>query len=375
MDPGNHYPFSTRRWFAALAWLLPFGAISGCNPFAPEPHLTPMAVEPRGEPITVTRAGNRVMVTDRFDLEPGDVIETRDSFAALHLEGDRYVTLAPVTRVTLLDGKSLEETGGALVAEVSEQTTVVLEDVEATTKAGTLRIERDEASAAVSVLGGAAALRAPGQLPVEINRLFEASVAAGEVLEPRPYRVDEEDAWDRRYLGPVVELELQLQRYSLALEAQTEGRRPPASFVSNLAGDEAVELFRRYLVRERPTSDLIVGLTIATLDDARSLEESLSKAFYLRDRGGGWGVVASLMGVEGEPLLASLERLGSNLLGAAEGGASGIRFGPPDGADASGSGDAPGGRDREADHRPAVGGCDNLIDCTLQHPLPSDSLP
>jgi hypothetical protein len=376
-----------KRALVALAFGA-FGVTAGCNPFAPGGGLSPMTVEPQGGSIDVVRDGERIEVTGRFGVEPGDEIDTGGIGARLHLEGDRFAYLGTETTITLTDGSTLENDAGAVLMDTSDASTVVFDEVEASTTGGILRVERDRASASAAVIEGGAQVTAPGQEPEELGRLFEVSVVAGDVLDPRPYRIDDGDAWDRRYLADVVELELQLQRYADALRAQTAGQRPRSAYFSDLAEGEDVGFMRSYLESETPTTDLIIGFTIASVDRQPSLRASFRHAFLLREDGGQWGVVSTLLGVESRPLLADLERLGSDILAAGQGRATGVTFGPPSGGDGGSSGEA---GTRAGDDGPSSGGpgsgsedgdqggndespaddCDNVVDCTLQVPLPS----
>ena len=377
----NRKPRVTARVRGAFGASL-FVLVGACNPFAPDAGLSQMSVQPIRGPIVVMREGDRIEVTGRFAVEPGDVIHTRAASARLHLEGGRYAVLGPDSRVAIADGATIENLAGAVLAQASQEMTVVFDEVEATIGEGILRVERDSASARAAAIDGSPTLGAPGQQPLRLGRLFEVSVAAGEVLDPRPYGLDHDDAWDRRYLTQVVELDIQLQRYARALRAQTAGGRPAVSYLADQAGDR-VGFIRPYIERRTPTTDLVIGFTMATVDEARSLRESFVRAFSLRDRGGRWGVVAALMDVGPAPLLASLERLGSDVLAATEGGATGVTFEAPGGAGAGegeartdegpsgpsapGSGaDGDGGGDEE----PPPDDCDNVVDCTLQSPPP-----
>ena len=358
--------------------------MAGCNPFAPGEGLSPMTVEPQGGSIDVVREGERIVVTGRFAIEPGDAILTADSSARLHLEGDRFAYLSTGTDVALIDGSTLENRAGAVLLEASDGATIAFDEVEASTAGGILRVERDRASGSAAVMEGEARVAAPGQEPEDLGYLFEVSVVAGEVLDPRPYRVDDGDAWDRRYLADVVELELQLQRFADAVSAQTNGGRPRLEYFSGIAEGEDVGFMRSYLRSATPTTDLIIGFSIASLDREPSLSASFRHAFSLREEGGQWGVVSSLLGVESERLLADLERLGSGILAAGGGRATGVSFGPPPDGEGGPSGgpdgrapeDGSGSPDEGEDDETPEDGCDNVVDCTLQIPqLPSPDAP
>jgi hypothetical protein len=370
------------RGLVALVLCASAGMV-GCNPFAPGGGLSPMTVEPRGGAIEIVRDEERIVVTGRFALEPGDAIDTIDASARLHLEGDRFAYLSTGTDIVLVDGSTLETLAGAVLLNASDGSTIVFDEVQASTSGGILRVERDRASGSAAAVEGAARVTAPGQEPEDLRRLFEVSVVAGEVLDPRPYRVDDGDAWDRTYLAEVVALELQLQRFAAAVKAQTDGERPRADYFSDLAGGDDVAFMNPYLQSETPTTDMIIGFSVASVDRDPSLRASFQRAFSLREEGGQWGVVSTLMGVEADRLLADLERLGSGILAAGRGRATGVSFGPP--ADRGGGpSEEPGAGPREDGSPPPKegedgepsDGCDNVVDCTLEIPrLPSPNSP
>lgn len=345
------------------------GATASCNPFVSDAGLDPMTIDPQGGSIEVIREGEPISVTGRFALEAGDGIDTGPASARLHLEGDRFAQLAAGTRITLLGGSSMENEEGEVLLDTSEASTVSFDDVEVSTTGGMIRVEQDRGSGSAAVIDGAARVVAPGQVPEQLERLFEVSVVSGDVLDPRPYRIDDRDAWDRRHLPEVVELELQLQRYADALRAQTaEG--PRSDYFSEAADGEDVSFIRSYLQSETPTTDLLIGFSIANVDRDPSIAASFREAFALREEGGQWGVVSSVMGVASKLLLADLERLGSDLLAAGEGRATGVSFGrPSEGGDgSSGRERGDGAGDEAGDGGPSTEACDNVVDCTLQNP-------
>ena len=389
-----------RRVVAATAALVGALVAAGCNPFSDAGAARSMTVAPDGSgSVFVRRAGEEIEVTGRFSLAASDVVRTTTPGARILLESDRTAWLADDSSVRITGGGSLEVLGGSVLAESRRHLTVSIDDVTATTSGGMMRVDRFSASAAVAGYAGEVAVAAPGQETVAIDPLFDASVTAGQVLDPRPYQVDLDDRWDRLHLGDVVELDEQLERYADAISGQLGGTSLSTSFFRNLEGRDAGQDMVRYMdSRAFSAPDLLIGFSIADLDETTSKERALSRAFGLRRAGGQWGVVATIMGVRSGPLVAGLENLifaagamasvpgaGSDV-GAgstAEGGGSPGRpargSGGSSGGDGAGGGNggsAPGAEEPPGGSGDTGGGgddaspppddeCENLIDCVV----------
>ena len=110
----------------------------------------------------------------------------------------------------------------------------------------------------------------------------------------------------------------------------------PTSTTSPDSPKRNVDFMRRYL--KLPAEELLIGFTVAEHAGDSTLERAFTRAFDLRDDGGRWGIVASILEAPRGPLVAELEDLvvgtgvaGGGDVGADDGGltfASGGEAGP-----------------------------------------------
>jgi hypothetical protein len=403
----NQYPrrtldeTRTRLKTRAVAIIALLIAASACNPFTDSEAGGPMTLAPVGSgSVFVSRAGRDIEVTGRFSLERGDVVRTRSMPGRVQLEGDRSAAVAPNTNLRIVDGASVDLLEGSVLAEGGSSINVAFDDVVATTGGGVVRVSRDQASATAATYRGITKLDAPGQETIRLRPLFEASVAAGDILDPRPYRVDSDDLWDRSRLTAVVELDEQLARYASAISGPLDG--VGASYFSSIGGPRAGTYMARYLrAPGYAASDLLIGYSIAELVDEENLGASLGRAFRLSRAGGQWGVIATIMRVPAGSLVASLEDaiLAAGAVASRSGDAGGPAVPGPAGSDSepeTSSGDdqvtrgeatggpdggngagAPDGSDGGANDDPEGGGeepppeeCANVVDCLIDGLLP-----
>ena len=307
--PSDAMRLSRSRRHTAAALMMLFAA--GCNPFSDAAAMRPMTLEPAGSgSVFVQRGGEEIEVTGRFSLADGDLVRTASPGARLALESDRFASVGQASTVRVMGGGSLEVVEGSVLAEAGRHMTVALDDVTASTSDGIMRVDRYSASSGVASYSGIVAIAAPGQERVLLEPRCDVSVAAGQVVDPRPYGVDVDDDWDRLHLADVVELDEQLQRYDGAIAGRWKRVDLGAPYFRALGDSRGAKAMARYL--DSPaysTSDLLIAYSIADSDTARQRDESLTTAFGLRRDGGQWGVVATIMDVRPDPLIAGLEDL------------------------------------------------------------------
>jgi hypothetical protein len=179
--------------------------------------------------------------------------------------------------------------------------------VTATTPASTFRIDRDFGSTRLGVYRGDVGLEATGQVPLDVDAYFQATVVAGD-LPPGviPYNLRLQDAWDQSILKEQVTLEGDLEAMGQGLQNNLGSHRPTLDFFGALAGNKSVGFMKDYLKR-RPT-DLLIGFTIAR-NAGGDLEASFEDAFGYFDDGAKWSIASAILDVKSKPILASLERL------------------------------------------------------------------
>lgn len=261
--------------------------------------------------VNLLRDGETIEVEGAVELKPGDVILTKSgALAKFALEGGadaRQGQLQANSRLLIRSGTAVEAEEGRLLMQVSESTRAVVEGVTARSSDATFRIDRGFGSVRTGVYRGSVELDAPGQADLAISTLYQATLVAGDLpSQTRPYRLDQNDAWDNALLEEVVNLEQELALLARGLEGQLGRQRPGLAYFRALTDGGNVRFMRSYLDRE--PSDLLIGFTIARIADG-ALDRAFRDAFDLYDQGARWGVAAKILDVEPRPIVAQLERL------------------------------------------------------------------
>jgi hypothetical protein len=265
-----------------------------------------------GGDVHVLRDGKSISVGSTIEIEPGDIIETekgaRATFALEGGEDDRKATLQPDTRVVVASPTEFEVEAGHALVEVKATTTTQFDDVTASTSSASYRIDRDFGSTRLGVYVGGVGLDATGQVPLDVNSYFQATVVAGDLPSVAiPYQLRLQDAWDQSLLKEQVTLEGDLEQLGQGLENQLGlQQRVPLDYFSELAGGKPVGFMKEYLKR-KPT-DLLIGFTIAR-NASGSLEDAFTDAFGYFDDGAKWSIASAILDVKSKPILASLESL------------------------------------------------------------------
>ncbi len=272
-----------------------------------------MQIEPLGGQVTIIRAGKTIPVRDVTTIKPGDEIAAsgKESLAKLRLEGQRFAWVGADARVAVVDETSLDLSSGSLKAssEDGDDLTVSFEDIQASSASdGSLfRVDQGFGFARAAVYAGEIELSRPGQRSLAIPALFEATTAGGE-LPPGtdPYTFDDTDQWDKEHLADIIELDQDLESRAASLATQLGNSRPTLGFFGELAGRQ-VDFMRPYLRRQAtPTGDLLIGFVVAENAPRMQLEPAFETAFQYHDDGGQWGIVASILDVQRDPLLSQL---------------------------------------------------------------------
>ena len=313
-------------------------------------------------------------------VEPQDVVVTgKAATAQLNLEGGdaRKLTLDANTRLRIKSDTVVEAQEGSLVAEATDAPMEVLfDDVSAGLSSGKLRIDRGFGTARAASFGGRVRLESAGEQRVELTKLHQVDVAAGDLPEAAvPYRLDLGDALDRKFLGRVVTLTQDLDLLAKGFARQVGSARPGLDYFGALSNSN-VSFMDRYL--SRSVSDLLVAFTIAENDPDGSLKGTFVDAFDLFDQGASYGVTAAILDVRGAPLVAQLERLIVDTGAvAADGGAGEATFALGSEGSSSGTGTTDTGSTGSAGGETVSGGvegetvenvddCSNVVDCGVQ---------
>lgn len=242
-------------------------------------------------------------VTDDVVLEASDRVRVLDGQAVLELPGGSAAGLRAGSQVAVGgdDGALLTLERGDLLMEVGEGTAAVDgETAEVTVGAGAVKLERN-ASLVAGVYEGGAIVAGQGR-SLSIPPLRQAAVVGvGRLPDQggvRPLQLDEDDEWDRRFLGSVLELDRRLVAFSRGFEAilsPDEAVTPslyrtllPALADAPLTGD---------LLSERSAGENLIGLSLVALD-AEPFDDGYERVFGLRDAGARWGLIAADRGHE-----------------------------------------------------------------------------
>ncbi|MFP5297936.1 MAG: hypothetical protein ACLGHL_02985, partial [Actinomycetota bacterium] len=160
--------------------------------------------ELRGD-VVLMRGEETVPVDGSVAIKPGDTIKSVDGRAAaeLRLAGERHAWLAGKAAVTIVDEQTMTVDSGSLKAGSSNGDDLILQlgDIEIRPANGDAlyRVDQGFGFARAASYSGSISLSRPGERPLELDRLFEASVAGGQLpLSTKPYRYDAGDEWDRQ---------------------------------------------------------------------------------------------------------------------------------------------------------------------------------
>lgn len=294
----------------------------------------------------------------RHRLDVGEEVRITDGTATLGLPGDRSLELragedaSHDTRIEvdsepiLIDGHALLVTGDDETARVRSG------GAEVALTGGAARIRRST-GVSVAVYEGRAAVSSLGQeLAAPVRALRQISVTGAGVLprrsSPLVFDRDDLDPWDRRFLGPSVELGARLDRISLALSGRLDPPSPTdaAYFRSVVPALRGVDGFQ-----PRATAapgETVVGASVALAADG-DFGKRWSAAWSFRDEGADWGLVAldlraardEIVGTLGEVLDAvaeSIEVAGGSFGGGSVDGTGPVTARPPGGGTTPGAG-------------------------------------
>jgi len=366
-----------RHYLSIVLALAVLAGVAGTVYFSGSSAFGDMEVIGRGD-VAIHRGNSVIPVGSSPEaLEPQDVVVTgRKSVAKLKLEDGRTISLQDKTRLRIRSTDAVEPQAGSILA-ISEEapTEVLFDDVTARFSSAMFRVDRGFGSARAAVLEGSARLESAGEPRVELTRLKQVEVAAGDL--PRndvPYRLNAADPFDIQHLDAVLTLDEQLDSLVTGFLPQIGSSRPGLSYFSDLANAN-VNFMSPYL--SRPVPHLLVGFTIADNDPDASLKSSFRQALQYLGEGASYGVAAALLEVKAAPLVAQLESMivGTGAV-ATDGGAGDATFGDGGGLTATGPGEnAPVlATDDEETVSGAVEGetsgevddCSNVVDCGVQ---------
>lgn len=291
--------------------------------------------------VLLLAAGVTMVVTsDDDDILLGEARLHPDGEVQISVDGARFASvtsdasLAQGDRVRVLGGSAVLDLPGGSSAELREGSVVMVggaDEVAATLESGDLLVEvptrdlRIDGGSAVLVVGaGAAKLRRSASLvagvyegsllvagagqSLSVDRLRQAAVAGTGRLpdRSRPLALAEDDEWDRRFLGWVLDLDRRLIAFGRGFEALLDQSAVTPDLYRELLPTLADAPLTPPLLAERSAGENLIGLTIVGMADG-IFSEVYDRVFGLRDQGARWGLVAADLSLGGPEVVDTVE--------------------------------------------------------------------
>lgn len=189
----------------------------------------------------------------------------------------------------LLDAADLDvDAAGTVVALTSEDSAA--------------RVDRGLAVRAASYRGGLEVDSAGQERAVSALRQIGIASLGRPPGSAEPFRIDEVDPWDRRFLGGAIDLGRRLAAVSASF---TRNAPPDASASVTLfetvlpeLADEPSFPAKLASVPRAPAGELFVGAVITTVGDEGSFADRWDDVFGFRGDGAAWGLVALDQGLD-----------------------------------------------------------------------------
>lgn len=257
-------------------------------------------VTERGKSAKVVEGTRRLHYGDRVKLEQGTakVVSGDGRTYELRCQGDACTELELAATPTLVTGDLLVATDRAPVVVRTAGSEVEV--------AGAARVSRSLAVSAAAYRGDVV-LRSGGPA-FTVRALRQASIPAIGVLPTAavPVAYDDNDHWDRRFLGAAIAFGRELEARSRAFGPNVragEGRTP--GFYKQLvpALDREASFDGSLLDGARPPGETLVGAVITVAGTQASFGERWRSVFRFRDEGAAWGLVALDQAVSDAPAL------------------------------------------------------------------------
>lgn len=247
-------------------------------------------------------------VTRSRTVPAGSRVRVLEGAARLELADDARVELREGTRVRVGTVPAL--LAGDLLVSSPREIAVDGERTRVTVSDGAARLSRSLAFTA-AVYDGTAQIESAGR-ELAVPALRQAALPAPGLipLRPVPLRYDEQDEWDRRFLGKEIELGRELQAKSRGFTAQLrsgEGRTPGFYRLVLPALEDEPGFGPQLLEDPRTPGELLVGAAIVVQGDRGSFGERWESVFAFRDAGAEWGLVARDQRVDRTPLVAEVD--------------------------------------------------------------------
>lgn len=232
----------------------------------------------------------------------GDVVKVERGTALLERARKAKLELRDGSEVEIAKEPELRS-GDLLVRSGSRDETIEVAGARAGV-AGIAHISRDLA-VGVATYRGTTKVRSAGR-DLAVSAFRQASIPAFGLVPASavPLAYDENDTWDRRYLGVAMDLTDALQARSIGLSAQAPGS------ARELVGEVLPAAPPAALSSSRPLGETLVGAAIAFVGRRGTVTTRWDGLFGFRDEGAAWGLVALDQGVsESKAILGRLDAL------------------------------------------------------------------
>jgi hypothetical protein len=293
----------------ALAVAVP----AGCSDDGPGEGEARLEVEGRA---VVERDGDEQEVVDGgTNVGPGDRIEVTDGVATMAMRGGSRLELragrGDAGDSVLLMGEVPVLEAGDLLVSSPASTDVESAGTTLTIEEGAAQVTRAH-GVAVAAYEGTVNLDSAGQeRTVPALRQMLVPRLGRPPQAPRPLAYDEDDPWDRRFLGAAIDVGDRLDALATGYTRNLrdgEGRTP-GFFRLVLPGLDDEPDFGAELIRlDRPPGETLIGAAITDLGRRGDFVDRWESVFRFRDEGAHWGLVALDQDVSGTPLLGAIEQ-------------------------------------------------------------------
>jgi hypothetical protein len=288
-------------------------APAGCSDGGPGKGEARLEVD--GQALVERRDGDQEMIDDATTIGPGDRVELTDGVGSMTLSGGaRFELRSGVGEAgdsVLVMGEVPVLESGDLLVSAPRSTTVAAAGTQVAVEGGVAQVSRS-LGMGVAAYDAEVLLDSAGQeRTVPALREMRVPALGRPPQAPRPLAYDNNDPWDRRFLGSAIELGDRLEAladgYTQNLR-EGEGRTP-GFFRLVLPGlDDEPDFDADLIDLARPPGETLIGAAITDLGRRGRFTERWHSVFAFKDAGARWGLVALDQAVSGAPLLGAIEQ-------------------------------------------------------------------
>jgi len=252
------------------------------------------------------RVGETIAAGESIRTGPGARVRLEAGGGrALEFGAATSSTITSKNAVALDSGSALAETGGVPWNFDARGTGVGI-------STGASRVELALGVLRVGVYGGGAHVDLVGR-GVDIPPYHELEFAGGIPVErdPRLLSLSDNDPWDRRLLGDVLEFDRDIDQFGKGFDNQFAGDATDAVFYGSFVSVQKISSVTSCATSSTSASDELIGLVFAErLDrmDGSTYRVRTNFCSMLNERsdGGTWGLIAKERGLPLQPVLRAV---------------------------------------------------------------------